>query len=178
MRWGWRKAGLPFIDKLTYWDRDKMAPIFKMTFSITISLNLDHAGTIHNIIIIGSDNGFLPTRRQAIIWNNNSLTIYTFMRHSALITSIQLGHGQAITFTQSFIWEPINRPVLNSSDVYLNYNWSFEMGDWFHPSVLREYNYLSMPWSRCWFREYLLTHWDRDKMDAISQTTFSTAFPW
>ena len=25
---------------------------------------------------------------------------------------------------------------------------------------------------------YLLTHWGRDKMDAISQTTFSSAFSW
>ena len=36
-------------------------------------------------------------------------------------------------------------------------------------------------WTRCWtcgLPLYWLTHWGRDTMDAISQTTFSNAFSW
>ena len=41
-----------------------------MNFSIDISLKFVPKGRISNIII-GSDNGLVPTRRQAIIWTND-----------------------------------------------------------------------------------------------------------
>ena len=34
-------------------------------------------------LIIGSDNGLVPIRRQAIIWTNDGYIIYAYMRHSA-----------------------------------------------------------------------------------------------
>ena len=63
----------------THWGRDKMAAIFQMTFSNIFSwmkmheLRLRFNWSLSNwqYSSIGSDNGFAPARRQAIVWTND-----------------------------------------------------------------------------------------------------------
>ena len=63
------------------------------------------------------------------------------------------------------------------------------MDEWLHPAKKYGCNYSPMPNHQHWFSQSLsmknklffkssLTHWGRDKMAAISQTTFSNAFFW
>ena len=82
---------------LTHWGRDKMAGILQMTLSNAFSwmeiLNFDwnftevcSQGSNYLYSNIGSDNGLAPTRRQAIIWNNDTYITDAYMRHSASIS--------------------------------------------------------------------------------------------
>ena len=88
----WTKGGIIYWGKhaslrhnvLTHWGRDKIPAIFQTTFSNGFlwmkmhefqlkfhwSLFLEVKLTIFST---GSDNGLAPTRRQAIIWTNDSL---------------------------------------------------------------------------------------------------------
>ena len=70
------------IYKLTDWGRDKMADIFQTTFSNAFSLlkmwqfRLRFHWSVFprvklTIFHIGSDDGLVPSRRQAIIWTND-----------------------------------------------------------------------------------------------------------
>ena len=63
---------------LTHWGRDKMAAVLQMTFSNAFTLT--HWGRVTHIcvsklIIISSDNGLSPGRRQAIIWTNAGIML-------------------------------------------------------------------------------------------------------
>ena len=90
---------------------------------------------ISKLTIIGSDNGLVPTRRQAIIWINAGILLIgplgtNFNRNSYIFiqeTHLKLSSGK---------WQPF----------CLGLN--------------------------------VLTHWGRDNMAAISQTTLSNAFSW
>ena len=90
---------------------------------------------ISKLTIIGSDNGLVPTRRQAIIWTNAGILLIgplgtNFNRNSYIFiqeTHLKLSSGK---------WQPF----------CLGLN--------------------------------VLTHWGRDNMAAISQTTLSNAFSW
>ena len=48
---------------------------------------------------------------------------------------------------------------------------------WLRPNIT-SHLWGSVAFTREQFQSELLTHWGRDKMDAISQTTFSSAFSW
>ena len=53
--------------------------------------------------------------------------------------------------------------------------------DYVTPSLISSCNLIPSPVESTKWTNHdrsLLTHWDRDKMDAISQTTFSNAFSW
>ena len=72
-----------------------MAAIFQTTFSNAFSLDEEvripikfllkfvPRGSTWHYSIIGSDNGLVPYRRQAIIWTNGSWITDAYMRHSA-----------------------------------------------------------------------------------------------
>ena len=61
--------------------------LWKVLILIKISLKFIPKGPINNIpaliIIIGSDNGSSPERRQAFIWTNDDHFTDAYMRHSA-----------------------------------------------------------------------------------------------
>ena len=73
----------------TYWQRERLAPTFSNAFpsmktlisnQISLEFFLTHWGRVMHICIsdltiIGSDNGLLPGRRQAIIWTNAELLL-------------------------------------------------------------------------------------------------------
>ena len=46
------------------------------------------------------------------------------------------------------------------------------------PSMIWFLFHKQLPFRMCWKCHFVLTHWDRDDMDAITQTTFSSAFFW
>ena len=86
--WWWRQQTTSSMSPLWYmlahWGRDKMATIFRTTFSnafswmkiISFYLNSVEIwiqGSNYHYIIIGSDDGLAPIRRQAIIWTNGDL---------------------------------------------------------------------------------------------------------
>ena len=54
--------------------------------SIKISLKFVTKGPNENYSRIGSDDGLVPSRRQAIIWANEDQFIGAYMRHSAAIS--------------------------------------------------------------------------------------------
>ena len=80
---------------LTYGGREEMAAIFKWILENENAWNFDKNfieicfyGSNSQLTSIRSDNGFAPTRLQAIIWNNNGLDsrrIYASLGPSELI---------------------------------------------------------------------------------------------
>ena len=75
-------ADVPGI--LTHWGQSKMTAVFQTTFSNAFSwmkivpfwwkFHWNLLPMVQSKIIIGSDNGLVPVRRQAIIWTNESLS--------------------------------------------------------------------------------------------------------
>ena len=51
-----------------------------------MSLKFVHKVRINKIPAFGSDNGFMPTKRQAIIWINDGNFTDAYMRHSAWVS--------------------------------------------------------------------------------------------
>ena len=79
--------------RLTHWGRDKMAAIFQTTFSNAFSRMMIceyrlkfywswFLGVQLTISQHGSNNGLVPTRRQAIIWTNDVYFTDAHMHHS------------------------------------------------------------------------------------------------
>ena len=66
---------------LTHWHRDKMAAILQITFSSVLPwmnfewnfIEICPLVSTHQCDSIGSDNGLVPIRRQAIIWTNDCM---------------------------------------------------------------------------------------------------------
>ena len=59
------------MDAISYTTFSHVFTLIKIWISIDISLKFVPKGPLNNIPAIGSDNGLAPTRRQAIIWNND-----------------------------------------------------------------------------------------------------------
>ena len=79
---------------LTHWGLDNMATIYQMTFSDASSWmkmckfqSRFHGSLLTRVQLkyssIGSDNGLVPFRRQAIIWTSSDYFTDAYMRHSA-----------------------------------------------------------------------------------------------
>ena len=93
---------------LTHWGRDKMDTIFQ-TFSnifswmkiykFQIRFHWSLFPTVQLTIFQDwfSDNGFAPSRQQAIIWTNNGWFTGAYMHHSASVSLIK-GHSSACSF--------------------------------------------------------------------------------
>ena len=85
--------------------RDKMATIFQKTFSNAVSwmkIFEFHGrlfqGSNQQYSSIGSDNGLVPTRRQAIIWTNYGFFTDVHMRPNGLTKqALEVGNGWVIT---------------------------------------------------------------------------------
>ena len=120
---------------------------------------LTHWGRVTHICVsklatIGSDNGLSPDRRQAIIWSNAGIL---------LIRTIGTNFSEILSEIHAFSLKKMHSKMASAK-------WRpFCLG----LNVLNTDRYLS----RLRLKQCLL-HWDRDKMDAISQTTFSSAFSW
>ena len=52
---------------------------------LKISLKFVPKVPVNGIPVFGSDNGWAPSRRQAIIWTNDGKFTHTYMRHSVSI---------------------------------------------------------------------------------------------
>ena len=94
---------------------------------------------ISKLIIIGSDNGLSPGRRQAIIWTNAGIL---------LIWTLGTNFSEILSEIHAFSFMKMH--LKRSSAKWLPFCLSLNV----------------------------LTHWGRDKMAAIFQTTFSNGFSW
>ena len=87
--------GIYYVD-LTHWGWDKMAAIFQTTFSNVLSslerkcINFDKISLFcllprvpYKYPSIGSDNGLVPIRQQAIIWTNDGKFTNAYKLRSA-----------------------------------------------------------------------------------------------
>ena len=79
---------------LTHWGRDKMATILQRILSNTFALirmlefQLKSYWNLFSrvqliILFIGSDNGLVPVRQQAIVWTNDGWLTDAYIQHSA-----------------------------------------------------------------------------------------------
>ena len=118
-----------------------------------------HWGRVTHICVtrlttIGSVNGLSPGRRQAIIWTNAGILLIVPL-------------WSLMKFYSKFRYFNWRKP---------NWKCSLENGDHFISAPMF-YRNPTNPNFHSTFSKHL-THWGRDKMDAISQTTFSNAFSW
>ena len=79
-KWMGDKGKLIFFF-LTHWRRDKMAPTVANHFqfvneNISISIKISLKFVVRVQSSIGSNNGLLPSRRQAIIWTNDGIVYW------------------------------------------------------------------------------------------------------
>ena len=106
---------------------------------------------------IGSDNGLSPGRRHAIIWS-----------HSGMLSIGPLGTNfseiliEVYTLSQKCIWKCCLEIC----------------GHFVSPSMFKNKPVAWITEKNQCYNPCQLTHRGRDKMDAISQTTFSNAFSW
>ena len=130
--------------------------------------SLTHWGRVTHICvskltIIGSDNGLSPGRRQAIIWTNAAILLIWPLGTNCNETSIKIR-----TFSFKKIHLKLSsgkwRPFCLGLNVLMGSYWLRHM--------------INDPAKYCMERSIMLTHWGRDKMAAIFQTTFSNAFSW
>ena len=120
------------------------------------------------LTIIASDNGLSPGRRQAIIWSNDGILLIWPLgtNFSGILIEIDSFSFNKIHMKMSSAkWRPfcLGLNVLNlvpetRRRLHLGYD------------DILDGTMVLIP------LEYTLTHWGRDKMDAIYQTTFPSAF--
>ena len=139
---------------------------------------------VSKIVIIGSDIGLSPGRRQAITWTNVGILWMRLLgiNCSKIFIEINTFSFKKMHFKMSSAkWRP--------SCLGLNV-----LGDWTVTQLLRtmhrkwyanDMHKISALPCMDWFWSILpiffgatLTHWGRDTMDAISQTIYSNAFSW
>ena len=126
----------------------------------------------HHLTIIGSDNGLSPGRRQAIIWTNEGILLIWPLEtnFSEILIEIRTFSLKKIRLKMSsakFCPFRLGLNVLNRR-TGLSYKLNIAM------KVLHSHNTSN---NAC-PTNFELTHWGRDKMDDISQTTLSNAFLW
>ena len=112
---------------------------------------------------IGSHNGLAPDRGQAIIWTNAdpiNLRIYAVLGVDELRSVMSRP-------CQGHTWLTFHNGDLSTFVIERSIFWWSPCMGW--------YTNLDRFWE-C--TGGALTHWGRDKMDAISQTTSSSAFSW
>ena len=123
---------------------------------------------VSKLTIIGSDNGLSPDRRQAIIWINAGLL---------LIGPLGTNFSEILIEILAFSFKKMRlevssakrRPCCLGLNVLIKQIEKYNTG-WSIYTKKCRCNVLTYP--------TFLTHWGRDKIDAISQTTFSSAFSW
>ena len=136
--------------------------------ALTYTDALTHWGRVTHICVgklinIGSDNGLSPVRRQAIIWTNAGILLTGPLgtNFGEILIEIQTFSCRKIRLKMSSAKCRPFCPGLNA----ITY-WG------------RDYRNLDLAFVVSRMCSCGLTHWGRDKMDAISQTTFSSAFSW
>ena len=104
-----------------------------------------------------------------------------WLKKSNFLASQLLGiHNHHITTREPWVPRLLHRPDCFMVSILCMYLYTYTVSrSWLFHSL----NTLHVHWSRQprVFRHltsFLLTHWARDKMDAISKTTFSSAFSW
>ena len=116
---------------------------------------------VGKLTIIGSDNGLSPWRRQAIIWTNNGIL---------LIRPLGTNFSQILIGIQPFSFKKMYLKMSSAkwrpSCLGLNV-----LRAWITARQTMGYDYSSLPDSKGF-----VTHWGRDEMNNISQTTFSNVF--
>ena len=120
------------------------------------------------LTIIDSDNGLSPERHQAIIWTNVGILLIRTLgtNFSEILSEIQTFSFKKMPLKMSSAkW----RPFCLGLNV-LRRIWGFAC------PVYCKARHLMSSYTEHWNRT--LTHWGRDKMDAILQTTFWSAFSW
>ena len=135
---------------------------------------------VSKLTIIGSDNGLPPDRRQAIIWTNAGISLIGPLATNfseILIEILTFSFKKMRLKVSSAKWRPfcLSLNELKSflrEDRHLAILHTWCQGCWWPGQGHRQPLYWPS-WSRI-----LLTHWGRDKMDAIFQTTFSKGFSW
>ena len=116
----------------------------------------------------GSDNGLSPARRQPIIWTYCESVVWEITR----VKSITKYHN---FYFRNFIgkrrqkWRPFCLCKLTPVSAALDSHVSYKLATMCTALLMATVRfYCVIP----------LTHWGRDKMAAISQTTLSNAFSW
>ena len=136
--------------------------------ALTYTDALTHWGRVTHICVgklinIGSDNGLSPVRHQAIIWNNAGILLIGPLgtNVSEILIEIQTLSLRKIRLKMS---SAKCRPFCPGLNVITYWG--------------RDYCNLDLAFVVSRMCSCGLTHWGRDKMDVISQTTFSSAFSW
>ena len=128
--------------------------------------SLTHWGRVTHICvcnwtIIGSDNGLSPGRHQAIIWTNAGIL---------LIEPLGTNFSEILIGIQSFSFKKMRLKMSSAK-------WRpFCLGLNVLILIKKLTAFLFESWTSLWAAVNLLTHWGRDEMNNISQTTFSNVF--
>ena len=133
---------------------------------------------VSQIITIVSDNGLSPDRRQAIIWNNDGILSFgPVERHfSEILIEIYAFSFKKMNLKMSSgKWRP-SCPGLNVL-IYEPQLCSVSYAAHHMGNTVSRKNVWENISKKSW-RFPNLTHWGRDKMAAVSQTTISNAFSW
>ena len=136
---------------------------------------LTHWGRVTHICVskltnIGSDNGLSPGRRQAIIRTNAGILL---IRHLGTNFSEISRAIHTFSFKKMHLkmssgkWRPSCLGLNVLTEGYSNID-SLMGSYWLRHMIIDSAKY-------CMERSIMLTHWGRDKMAAIFQTTFSNA---
>ena len=132
---------------------------------------------VSNWTIMGSDNGLSPGRRQAVIWTNAGILFMEPLgiNFIEILLGIPIFSFKKMRLKMSPAkWGPFCLG-LNVLTMIIPPNTSWRTCTiWADVAayVMMHSGYIPMIWY------FSLTHWGRDKMAAIFQTTFSNVFSW
>ena len=140
---------------------------------------------VSKLTITGPDNGLSPGRRQAIIWTNAGMllvrTLGTNLSEILIkINTVSLkkmhlkmssGRRQPSCLGLNVLIKRCSKGV--SKGCNFNRWTAVQIRAWMSNHIPKGCMRVITLWKSAY-----LTHWDRDKMAAVSQTTFSDAFSW
>ena len=147
---------------------------------------------VSKLTIIASDNGLSPGRRQTIIWTNAGILLIGPLgtNFNEIFIEIQTFSFKKVHLKMSSgkccpLCLGLNVLIFTSEGTIVCYWLSCILkSQHYHEPIMHNTASNSQQWLAimCYDEGTLtlvyLTHWGRDKMDAISQTTFSNAFSW
>ena len=129
---------------------------------------------VSKLTTIGSDNGLLPDRRQAIIWTNAGILLIGPLGTNFCEISIGI---QTFSFKKMHLKMSSAKccPFCLGLNVLTEDETKKQDCKWHN---IKWRGIVDEDTRECYMKHTVLTHWGRDKMDVILQTTVSNAFSW
>ena len=153
-----------------------------------------------NLIIIGSDNGLSPDRRQAIIWTNAGLlsigplrthfseNLFKMQQFSLKKMHLKMSSAKRRPFCLGLNVLSHTHPQTDhicrsipSQCVSTRHGFGEGSSPWGGACMNEQFRMYCKTYNTIYKYSVIIiriTHWDRDKVAVIVQTKFSNAFPW